>query len=413
MYRRFALILLFSSITFIAHNQSRNLDFYIQEGLNNSPLLNELRNQINSSHYDSLLIGAGRKPLVEAKSQLLYSPFYNNFGYDEVITDGGNYLGLVGVSQNIFNKRELNNKYNAIDLQKQLANNSSRVSASELKKLITEQYLIALSGIRDYQFNKTFLELFVKENEIVKQFVKSGLCKQTDYLLLLVETQSQEIQLNQSKSQCRQNLSTLNRLCGITDTTSYDLDEPILAIKGETDISKLPSYIKFNIDSLRIENEKIAIDIRYQPKVNWFADAGFLTSNPWNFYKHFGYSVGIGLNIPIYDGSQKSIEREKLKFEENSRSGYKDNFRNQYFQQIQQLKEEIKSLSETSVQLSKQLATSDELVKALKYQLEAGIIQMTEYITALKNLKSIGRNINLVSIQKLQVTNEINFLLTQ
>ena len=413
MHRRFFLILLFSSISLIAHNQSRNLDFYIQEGLHNSPLLNELRNQISSSHSDSLLIDAGRKPLVEAKSQLLYSPFYNNFGYDDVITDGGNYMGVVGVSQNIFNKRELNNKYNSIDLQKQLADNSSKVSASELKKLITEQYLTALSGIRDYQFNKSFLELFVKENEIVKQFVKSGVCKQTDYLLLLVETQSQEIQVTQLKSQSRQDLSTLNRLCGLTDTTSYDLDEPILSVNGKADISKLPSYLKFDIDSLRIENEKTAIDIRYQPKVSWFADAGFLTSNPWNFYKHFGYSVGIGLNIPIYDGSQKSIERGKLKFEENSRSGYKDNFRNQYFQQIQQLKEEIKSLNETSVQLNKQLATSDELVKALKDQLEAGIIQMTEYITALKNLKSIGRNINLVSIQKLQVTNEINFLLTQ
>jgi outer membrane protein TolC len=413
MHRRLVLILLFSCITFIAHNQSHNLDFYIQEGLHNSPLLNELRNQFSSSHSDSLLIDAGRKPLVEVKSQLLYSPFYNNFGYDEVITDGGNYMGVVGVSQNIFNKRELNNKYNAIDLQKKLANNSSRVTASELKKLITEQYLIALSVIKDYQFNKTFLELLVKENEIVKQFVKSGVYKQTDYLQLLVETQSQEIQTTQLKSQCKQDLSTLNRLCGLTDTSSYNLEEPILTVKGEADISKLPSYIKFNIDSLRIENEKAAIDIRYQPKVNWFADAGFLTSNPWNFYKHFGYSVGIGLNIPIYDGSQKSIEREKLKFEENSRSGYKDNFRNQYFQQIQQLKEEINSLNETSVQLRRQLATSDELVKALKDQLEAGIIQMTEYITALKNSKSIGRNLNLVSIQKLQVTNEINFLLTQ
>ena len=413
MHKRFILILLFSSITFIAHNQSRNLDFYLQEGLHNSPLLNELRNQISSSLSDSLLVDADRKPLVEAKSQLLYSPYYKNFGYDDVITDGGNYTGVVGVSQNIFNKRVLNNKYNAINLQKQLANNSSSVSTSELKKLITDQYLITLSGIKDYQFNKTFLELFVKENEIVKQFVKNGVYKQTDYLLLLVETQSQEIQVTQLKSQYRQNLSTLNRLCGLKDTASYELDEPVFGIKGEADISKLPSYVKFNIDSLRIENEKMAIDIRYQAKVNWFADAGFLTSNPWNFYKHFGYSVGIGLNIPIYDGGQKSIERDKLRFEENSRSGYKDNFKNQYFQQIQQLNEEIRSLNETSVQLSKQLATSNELVKALKDQLEAGIIQMTEYITALKNLKSIGRDINLVSIQKLQVINEINFLLTQ
>jgi hypothetical protein len=60
-----------------------------------------------------------------------------------------------------------------------------------------------------------------------------------------------------------------------------------------------------------------------------------------------------------------------------------------------------------------QLNTSDQLVKALKNQLEAGNIQMTEYINALKNYKTINRNINLINVQKLQVINEMNFLLTQ
>ena len=66
-----------------------------------------------------------------------------------------------------------------------------------------------------------------------------------------------------------------------------------------------------------------------------------------------------------------------------------------------------------SVQISDQLKTSEQLVKALKEQLEAGIIQMTEYINAVKNFKTTSRNINLINIQKLQVINQMNFLLTQ
>ena len=81
----------------------------------------------------------------------------------------------------------------------------------------------------------------------------------------------------------------------------------------------------------RIENEKIAIDIRYKPKVNWFADAGFLTSNPWNFYKHFGYSAGVSLNMPIYDGKQRGIEKQKLEFEQNSRQNYEDTLQQTVF----------------------------------------------------------------------------------
>ncbi|MCX6321700.1 MAG: TolC family protein [Bacteroidia bacterium] len=413
MNRRLFLILILSGLTLIAHNQTRSLDFYLKEGLQNSPLLNDYRNQINSAIADSLLIKAAKKPLVEAKSQLLYSPFYRNFGYDEVITDGGNYSAVMGVTQNIFNKKELNNKYKAVDLQKQLINYSSRISVTELNKIITDQYLTAFSGYSDLLFNKTFLELFEKENEIVKQFVKNGVGKQTDYLSLMVETQSQEILVNQLKSQYRKDLMLLNQLCGLNDSVWYELVEPHVEIKGTPDIAKSPSYIQYKIDSVRIENEKMAIDIRYKPKVNWFADAGILTSNPWNFYKHFGYSAGISLNIPVYDGKQRYIEKQKLEFGENSRKTYENNYRNQYFQHIQQLSGELKSLIEVSFQMEKQLKTSDQLVKALKEQLESGNIQMTEYINAIKNFKTMSRNLNLVNIRKLQVINEMNFLLTQ
>ena len=147
--------------------------------------------------------------------------------------------------------------------------------------------------------------------------------------------------------------------------------------------------------------------------MNWFADAGFLTSNPWNFYKHFGYSAGLNLNIPVYDGKQRNIQKQKLEFNENTRQVYKNIYYKQYFQQIQQLNLELKSLNELSAQTETQLKTSEQLVNTLKEQLEAGIIQMTDYINAIKNFKTTSRNINLISIQKKQVINELNFVLTK
>jgi len=413
MLRKFFLILFLSGLTLAAYNQTRNLDYYLTQAIQNSPLLNDYRNQISSAISDSLLIRAAKKPLVEARSQLLYSPFYSNFGYDEVITDGGNYTAVMGVSQPVFNKKEINNKFEAVDLQKRSINNSSRISINELNKIVTDQYLTSFFGYTDFLFNKNFLELLLKENEILKQFVKNGIAKQTDYLSLLVETQTQEILVNQLKSQYRKNLMLLSQLCGLNDSILYELVEPEIEIKSIPDITKSLSYIQYKIDSIRIENEKAAIDIRYKPKVNWFADAGFLTSNPWNFYKHFGYSAGLNLNIPVYDGKQRNIQKQKLEFSENTRQVYKNIYYKQYFQQIQQLNLELKSLNELSAQIENQLKTSEQLVNTLKEQLEAGIIQMTDYINAIKNFKTSSRNINLISIQKKQVINELNFVLTK
>lgn len=413
MFRRIFLVFFLSFLTLLAFNQTRNLEFYLDQGIHNSPLLNDYRNQIRSASSDSLLIRAAKNPLVEVKSQLLYAPSYRNFGYDEIVTDQGNYTAVMGVSQPLFNKREINNKYEAVDIQKRTLNNSSQISINELKKVITEQYLTSFASYTDFLFNKNFLELLEKENVIVKQFVNNGIAKQTDYLSLLVETQSEEMMVTQIKSQYRKDLMLLSQLCGLNDSTWYELTDPRIEMKGAPDITKSPAYIQYKIDSIRIENEKTAIDIRYKPKINWFADVGFLTSNPWNFYNHFGYSAGVSLNIPVYDGKQRGIEKQKLGFNENSRQAYQDTYYKQYFQQIQQLNLELSSLNEMSSLVENQLRTSEQLLSTLKEQLESGIIQMTEYINAIKNFKTTSRSINLLKMQKLQVINEMNFLLTQ
>ncbi len=413
MLRKFLLIIMLACLSLTAFNQTRNLEYYLTEGTHNSPLLNDYRNQVYSANADSLLIRAARKPFVEAKSQLLYSPAYKNFGYDEIVTDGGNYTAVLSVSQNIFNRNVINNKYRSVDIQRQLINNSSKISIKELNKAITDQYLVAYSVLINLSFNKSFLELMSKESEIVKQFVIKGVYKQTDYLALLVETQSQEIVIRQLGNQYRMELSALNLLCGISDSAWCELAKPELQMNGNADISKSPSYMKFKIDSTRIETEKVTIDLNYKPKFNWFADAGFLTSTPWNFYRHFGYSAGVSLNIPVYDGKQKGIEKQKLDFEQNTNKNYQINFKKQYSMQYMQLSNELKILTETADQTKNQLNTSGQLVNILKDQLEVGLITMTDYINAIKNYKTINSSINLITVQKLQIINELNFLLTQ
>ena len=413
MCKRYLVILILTFIPVAVYNQSHTLDFYLDAGIHNSPLLKDYNNQINSALIDSLLIRSSKMPLVEAKSQLLYSPAYRNFGYDEVVTDGGNYTGVVGVSQNIFNRRDITNKFQSVNIQRQTITNTSKISEAELRRIITEQYLASFADYNELTFNKSFLEFSYKENEIIRKFVSQGLCKQTDYLSLQIETQTQEILVSQLASQFEKDLRQLNQLCGINDSGLYQLNLPEIKIADSPDVDKSPLFIQYKLDSLRIENEKTAIDVRYQLKMNWFADAGFLTSTPWNFYKHFGFSAGVGLSIPVYDGHQKNQEKQKLSLAENTRSTYRNNFRNQYDQQIQQLNDELRSLKIMTSQLGKQLSTSEQLVNALRAQLETGIIQMTEYINAVKNLRYISKNLSDNHIRIQQVNNELNYLLTK
>lgn len=412
MQKRVILVLILSALALFSRSQPGTLDFYIREGLSKSPLLNDYRNQLLSAKSDSLLVKASRKPLLEVNSQLQYSPFGKNWGYDEVITDGGNYSALIGIRQNFLNSKEINNRYESAAIQRQSVINTSKIYTTELRKLITDQYLTAYLGLTDLNFNRDFLSLLQKENEIVEKLVSSGTGKQTDYLALLIETQTQQILIKQLQSDYRKDLSLLNEICGISDSASYDLTEPLLERAGSDDISRSPSFLQYRIDSLKLGNEKNAIDIRYKPKVSWFADAGMMTSNPWNFYRHFGFSAGVSLNVPVYDGRQRDIEKNKIIFQENSRQAYENNFRIKYHLQITRLEDELGSLNDISTDLEKQVKTSNLLANTLKNQLEAGNALMTDYINAIKNLKSARRELNLINLRKLQIINEINYLLT-
>jgi outer membrane protein TolC len=121
----------------------------------------------------------------------------------------------------------------------------------------------------------------------------------------------------------------------------------------------------------------------------------------------------VSLSIPIYDGNQRSIEKQKLEIEENTRGNYRDNYLKKYNQQILQLTEELRAEKEINSSLVKQLSTSENLLRALRSELDAGLIQMTEVLSAVKNYRIINKSLNDSRIRILQFTNELNYIINQ
>jgi outer membrane protein TolC len=411
--RRFIFFFIVSGLSLVGISQSRDLNYYLREGLQNSPLINDLKNQLQSASLDSIIIEARRKPQVEGRSQLLYSPYNDHFGYDEVITDGGNYQAVAYVSQDLFVSKKTGNKYQALNYEKQGLNLSVKLSAAELLKTITDLYLESYSVYSELMFNVSFLDLMKNENQVVRRFVENGIYSQADYLSLLVETGGQEVIITQLRNQYRKNIMSLNELCGIVDTSQIMLQMPVIEPHGTARISDYLILRQYSLDSLRIINEKDALSLRYKPSVNWFADAGILTSNPFNFYRHAGASAGVSLTVPIYDGHQKKVEEDKLSLKEDSRSRYFNSTRKEYDQIYLRLNSELEGLKQVKAGLEKQLALSDQLVKSLRVQLENGIIKMQDYIAAIKNYRNINRYIILSDIDILRVKNEINYILAR
>ena len=85
--------------------QKKDLDFFVNQALANSPLLYEYENQLSSLSLDSKIIIAGSKPQVNGISNNNFAPVIGGWGYDNAITNGQQLSALVSVNKSVFNKK--------------------------------------------------------------------------------------------------------------------------------------------------------------------------------------------------------------------------------------------------------------------------------------------------------------------
>ncbi len=409
MVRRWFCILFVFCLSVTCFAQVRRLDFYLQQGLVNSPLMKDLANQVHSNTLDSLIIHATRVPQVNFNGLLSYAPVINGYGYSDAVTNIGNFASVVNVTQPLFNRKTAVAQYAKIGLQNKSLVNTASISTRDLKKTITAQYLTACSVFSDISFNLILIRQAKEEEKLLNSLVKSGLYKQTDYLSFLLELETLEFQQNDLQTQYQRALSDLNLLCGISDTTTCEPEVPDLSGNKTGATAGSLFFERFTVDSLRIRNDMLLNERGYKPRVAWYSDAGLINNDPSLIYKNLGFSFGMTFSMPVFDGNQRKLNIEKLKTAEATRSNYRDFFRVQYLQQRRQLNQALKQTGDLIPRLNSQLELAGSIVRQDKQLLATGGISITDYIIALKNYIAIQSNLNQYRIRLLQIINEINY----
>jgi len=390
--------------------KAQPLDFYIQKGLQNSPLLKEFNNQVLSGRIDSLLVLAGNDFQINQVSQAMYAPVAKKFGYDEAITDGGNYSAVISLEKSLFNQKTLNNQFKTIALLKQSVEADRKITIVELKKGITEQYLLAYADFLEIQFNQKTLDLLKNEQEILKSLANQGIYPQTDLMNLSLSVTTEEIAIRQSEIQYKNNLAVLNFICGINSSQAVVLEKPQFTIQNSFDVLSTPTMEKFRIDSLQNLNSRQLIDLNYRPKFSAFADAGFMAIRPENIPHNFGTSLGLNFSVPIYDGKQRKLQYDKTMLAEQSRQDYQTFYTSQYRQQILQLTEQLKLSDELITQIRKQLLQQENLIALYKIEIEKGLVRFLDFLSVVNSYTETQNTLTVSEMNRLQIINQLNYL---
>lgn len=408
MKRYFFFILVLILIGSKSFSQEKDLFYFIDKARKNSPLLADYQNQIKISTLDSLLNKAAYKTQVAANLNASYAPVINGYGYDTAISNGQVVSALVGFNQRILGKGQISSQAESFKLIKDALIINKKVAIKDLDKTIIAQYITAYGTEKQMVFNNKVTKLLKEEEVILKKLTKSSIYKQTDYLIFDATIKQQELTALQLKQQYQNDLALLNYLTGEKDTSEVKLKTPDLTIKSDKEQSNI--FLKqFETDSLKIKNADKLIDNNYKPSISVLGDAGYNSSFIYQGYKNFGFSVGLGVNIPIYDGNQRSLQHQKNSMALATNESYIRNFKRQYEQQLLLLNQKFNQNTETNKMLQSQLVVAEALIEANKKLLLTGDAQITEYIIALSNLISIQNAIAQNNVNNLQTINEINY----
>ena len=391
------------------HAQTYDLNHYIRQALENSPLLKEYQNQMVLNSLDSLIMQADYKPSVGFSTTNFWSPIVDGIGFDQAINHKGRNSVLLTVRQTLIGQENLKSRLYTYTLDNQSLQNAKSISEQDLKLAVTTQYVTSYGMMQEILFNEEIVNHLEKEGVILKKLTEATLYKQTDYLNFQIALQQRQLLVSRQKAEYQNNLALLNYLCGISETSFVKLEKPEIMLQPSLSFENTLQYNSFQIDSLKILNKDALIDFAYRPKFNVFADAGFLSTLDNYTYKHFGASIGFSLTIPIYDGNLRQKQHNKLKVNEQIRKNYQDFSRQQYRQQLEQLYQQLRQTEDIIVQAQSVINSAQVLIDAYGKQMQTGDAAITDYMLAINNYLNARHVITQHSIDKIQIINQINY----
>lgn len=404
--KHFYLLLFLLSVGFY-HAQNKNtLDYYLNISNQNNPNLQDLTNQMSITALDSIKMRREFGFKVNGIADASYSPQFNNWGYNGNSTINGNNLALLGrVSRDFISKKNYDAKLNSFSIGIQQLLNQKNLSALNLKKAITEQYLLTYESQEQKKIDQEIIDIFRQEDLILKKLTQSAVFRQTDYLSFKVGLQQILLQQKQHEADYQNNFGLLQYLSGSSEEIEY-LKEPDFKLNDENNFGQSIYAQSFRTDSLKLANYIQLINYSYQPKISLFADGGYSSALQQTPYKNFGISAGVSLNIPIYDGHQRELLLAQKKIELDTKKNYEDFYQKQYLQYQKQIENQIQQYKGMAAIANQQLDYAKTLIVANLKQLPTGDVKMVDFLMSITNYTILKSGILQYKMQLLRLENQ-------
>lgn len=419
-----AFILLFT-LTCASTYAQKDLQYYIEQAKNNSPLIHQYRNEQEGSRFEiERLRGAYTKAQISLQGNFLVSPIisrdkgsskldWNPFiankysGYDLAASNGGAYVGLINLSQPLFNGKRFETFANQVNVDIEKNEINAQLTFHELEKTVTDQYIQCVMEYRQLEYTNNLLSIITRQQTIISRLVTKGTARRSDLSLLIIEQKAQEIAQNVARATYRSALMDLRVLCGISDTSYQVIEPPNLTLSSDVDTYKFVE--QFRLDSLSLIADQQIFNLRYKPWTTLFANTGLNAVYVPTISDRFGLSAGINFGLTLSDGKQRSTMEQRTKTLLRTTQVSKSYFSRQNIVRKNKIKDELQSLSLRLEIMEEQLVEYQTLLTLYQEELDRGEVAVVNYLAALKEMTAANRDYTLMLAKRELLINEFNY----
>ena len=221
-------LLLLSSFIF---SQQRDLNYYLIQARNNSPLIQKNKNDTRIIDLDLKITQRILKnPVISLESNILFAPIIthtnnsnrldlvsngsdNYSGYDLAISNGGQYQAFISLKQPLLGNSNLKAYSDKSDISVKRNTTSTNLTIHETEQLVSYQYILCVKSKVQIKNENQLIKQLDDQLSIMQKLVENAVFKRTDLLLLQIEKQNQELNNKSFEADYKSNLFDLNILC--------------------------------------------------------------------------------------------------------------------------------------------------------------------------------------------------------
>ncbi len=395
------IITLFLFISNSIVSQNKTLDYFLSKAEENAVALKENNNLLKIGELQNTIIKSQNTGFkVDATSEVLFAPYFNSngkaieittnpssnaYGYDVGITNGGLYAAQLNVTKNLFNKASTDNLLFQNIIKNKAITLSSEDDLHNIKKNVIDSYILVYQYQLLASFTKDLKTDLEKKLQVVEILVKRGVLLESDYLVLKLDIDNKNLELQQTEANFKNLYAQLYNLCGIPIGNIENLEIPHIEINSQQNLFFYQK--KFENDSLQIVADQKVFENQYKPQITAYGNTGLNAIEFANIPQNFGFSSGLKLSIPIYDGNQKKYNGLQNQIKQETLEYYKQNNEVLTKNNLKSIEQQITSLEQNKILTENQIIQQKNLMEIYKGKLIQGQVSIIDFLNLVQNYK--------------------------